>query len=40
MRTRTKHLERKTIRFSKSIVIHDIVLGLLITRYDFLPQIH
>jgi insertion element IS1 protein InsB len=26
---------RKTICFSKSIVMHDIVIGLFINRYEF-----
>jgi insertion element IS1 protein InsB len=35
MRTRLKRLVRKTICFSKSIAMHDIVLGLFINRYEF-----
>ncbi|MFM7888933.1 MAG: IS1 family transposase [Pseudanabaena sp.] len=35
LRTRTKRLARKTICFSKSIVMHDIVIGLFINRYEF-----
>ena len=34
-RTRIKRLVRKTICFSKSIVMHDIVIGLFINRYEF-----
>jgi insertion element IS1 protein InsB len=34
-RTRIKHLVRKTICFSKSIEMHDIVIGLLINRFEF-----
>ena len=35
LRTRIKRLVRKTICFSKSIVMHDIVIGLFINRYEF-----
>lgn len=35
LRTRIKRLARKTICFSKSIQMHDIVLGLFINRYAF-----
>ena len=35
LRTCIKRLARKTICFSKSIVIHDIVIGLFINRYEF-----
>jgi insertion element IS1 protein InsB len=35
LRTRIKRLVRKTICFSKSIELHDIVIGLFITRYEF-----
>ena len=35
LRTRIKRLVRKTICFSKSIQMHDIVLGLFINRYEF-----
>lgn len=35
LRTRIKRLVRKTICFSKSIRMHDIVLGLFINRYEF-----
>lgn len=35
LRTRIKRLARKTICFSKSEKIHDIVLGLFINRYEF-----
>ena len=35
LRTRIKRLARKTICFSKSIVMHDIVIGLFINRYEF-----
>jgi insertion element IS1 protein InsB len=34
-RTRLKRLVRKTICFSKSIELHDIVIGLFINRYEF-----
>ncbi len=35
LRTRIKRLARKTICFSKSIQLHDIVIGLFINRYEF-----
>nr|WP_318656002.1 IS1 family transposase [Pseudanabaena yagii] len=35
LRTRIKRLARKTICFSKFIVMHDIVIGLFINRYEF-----
>jgi len=35
LRTRLKRLVRKTICFSKSETMHDIVLGLFINRYEF-----
>ncbi len=35
LRTRIKRLARKTICFSKSIVMHDIVIGLFINKYEF-----
>jgi len=35
LRTRIKRLARKTICFSKSIRMHDIVLGLFTNRYEF-----
>jgi insertion element IS1 protein InsB len=35
LRTRIKRLVRKTICFSKSITMHDIVIGLFINRYEF-----
>jgi insertion element IS1 protein InsB len=34
-RTRLTRLVRKTICFSKSIQRHDIVIGLLVNRYEF-----
>jgi insertion element IS1 protein InsB len=34
-RTRIKRLVRKTICFSKKILMHDIVIGLFINRYEF-----
>ena len=34
-RTRIKRLTRKTICFSRSIVMHDLVIGLFINRYEF-----
>ncbi|MCA9507765.1 MAG: hypothetical protein KC505_05010 [Myxococcales bacterium] len=35
LRTRLKRLVRKTICFSKSETMHDIVLGLFINKYEF-----
>jgi IS1 family transposase len=34
-RTWIKRLARKTICFSRSILMHDLVIGLFITRYEF-----
>ncbi|WP_346016528.1 IS1 family transposase [Chroococcidiopsis sp. CCMEE 29] len=34
-RTRIKRLARKTICFSKSIQMHDLVIGLFINKYEF-----
>ena len=38
LRTRIKRLARKTICFSKSIVMHDIAIDLFINRYKFCFQ--
>lgn len=35
LRTRIKCLARKAICFSKSILMHDLVIGLFINRYEF-----
>ena len=35
LRTRIKRLARKTICFSKSMEMHDIVIGLFVNRYEF-----
>jgi insertion element IS1 protein InsB len=35
LRTRIKRLARQTICFSKSIQMHDIVIGLFVNRYEF-----
>lgn len=35
LRTRIKRLVRKTICFSKSIQMHDIIIGLFINRFEF-----
>ena len=35
LRTRIKRLTRKTICFSRSIQLHDIVIGLFVNRYEF-----
>ncbi len=40
LRTRIKRLARKTICFSKSILLHDIVIGLFINRYEFCIHSH
>ena len=34
-RTRLKRLVRKTNCFSKSVLLHDIVIGLFVNRYEF-----
>jgi insertion element IS1 protein InsB len=35
LRTRIKRLVRKTICFSQSIQMHDIVIGVFVNRYAF-----
>jgi insertion element IS1 protein InsB len=35
LRTRIKRLVRRTICFSKTIAMHDLVIGLFINRYEF-----
>jgi len=35
LRTRIKRLARRTICFSKTTAMHDLVLGLFINRYEF-----
>ncbi|WP_250126554.1 IS1 family transposase [Chroococcidiopsis sp. CCMEE 29] len=35
LRTRIKRLMRKTICFSKTELMHDLVIGLFINRYEF-----
>jgi insertion element IS1 protein InsB len=35
LRTRIKRLVRKTICFSKSVLMHDVVIGLFINRLEF-----
>ena len=35
LRTRLKRLGRKTICFSKSMLMHEIVIGLFINRYEY-----
>ena len=35
LRTRIKRLVRKTICFSKTVRMHDIVIGIFINRYEF-----
>jgi insertion element IS1 protein InsB len=35
LRTRIKRLTRKTICFSKSVFMHDTVIGLFVNRYEF-----
>ena len=39
LRTRIKRLVRKTICFSKSTQMHDLVIGLFINRYEFGVQV-
>lgn len=39
LRTRIKHLSRKTICFSKSVWLHDVVIKLFINRYEFGQEI-
>jgi insertion element IS1 protein InsB len=35
LRTRIKRVAQKTICFSKSVLLHDIVIGLFISRFEF-----
>ncbi len=35
LRTRIKRLVRRTICFSKSEYMHDLVIGLFVNRYEF-----
>ncbi len=35
LRTRIKRLVRKTICFSRSTPMHDLVIGLFVNRYEF-----
>jgi insertion element IS1 protein InsB len=35
LRTRIKRLARKTLCFSKSVCMHDTVIGLFVNRYEF-----
>jgi insertion element IS1 protein InsB len=35
LRTRIKRLARKTLCFSKSVFMHDTVIGLFVNRYEF-----
>lgn len=35
LRARIKRLARKTICFSKSVRMHDLVIGLFVNRYEF-----
>jgi len=35
LRTRIKRLARKTICFSTSVLMHDVVIGLFVNRYEF-----
>jgi insertion element IS1 protein InsB len=39
LRTRIKRLARKTLCFSKSVRMHDLVIGLFVNRYEFGLQI-
>jgi len=38
LRTRLKRLTRRTICFSKSVVVHDTLIGLFINQYFFAHQ--
>ena len=40
LRTWIKRLTRKTICFSKSVLMHNIVIGLLINKVEFGVDIH
>lgn len=40
LRTRIKRLARRTICFSKSVLVHDTVIGLLINHLFFKLNIH
>jgi len=35
LRTQIKRLVRKTICFSKSVQMHELVIGLFINRFEF-----
>jgi insertion element IS1 protein InsB len=35
LRTRIKRLARRTICFSKTVLMHDTVIGLFVNRYEF-----
>ena len=35
LRTRIKRLQRKSICYSRSVKMHDIVIGLYINKYEF-----
>lgn len=35
LRTRIKRLMRRTLCFSKTLMMHDLVLGIFINRYEF-----
>jgi insertion element IS1 protein InsB len=35
LRTRIKRVVRKTIYFSKSVQMYEVVIGLFITRFEF-----
>jgi insertion element IS1 protein InsB len=35
LRTRIKRLVRRTLCFSKTTTMHDLVIGLFINRYEF-----
>ena len=39
LRTRVKRLVRKTICFSKSVQLHEIIIGLFINRFEFGLQV-
>ena len=39
LRTRIKRLERKTICCSKSVQLHDLVIGMYVNRYEFVRDV-
>jgi insertion element IS1 protein InsB len=39
LRTRIKQLARKTLCFSKSVQLHDLVIGMYVHRYEFVRDV-